>query len=135
MVTGVETAGLVLAAFPLIISALEHYQEGFETLQDWWRFRSEFVAFTHSIGIQSVMFMENLEELLRPVVASDLEMTSLLDDPGGAMWNHPSIERRLMERLPKSYDIYRFAIDDINLVLEKLKAKLGIKDNQVCIGS
>lgn len=45
MLTGVETAGLVLASFPLLISALEHYREGFESLKEWWKFRTEFLAF------------------------------------------------------------------------------------------
>jgi hypothetical protein len=131
MITGVEIAGLVLGAFPLIISALEHYKEGFETLQDWWRFRAEFVGFIHEIGRQSVLFSENLEELLRPLVVSDAEMDALLQDPGGRAWNDPDIEIRLQERLPQSYGWYQCTIDDMNTIMEKLKAKLGIQKGQV----
>ena len=130
--SGVEAAGFVLAAFPLIISALDHYQEGFESLQDWWRFRAEFVGFIHEIGTQSVLFSENLEELLRPIVLSDAEMDALLTDPGGRAWNDPDLETRLQQRLPQSYGWYRCTIDDINVIMEKLKAKLGIQKGQVC---
>jgi hypothetical protein len=130
--SGVEVAGFVLAAFPLVVSALEHYQEGFESLQDWWRFRTEFVGFIHEIGTQSVLFSENLEELLRPIVLSDVEMDALLTDPGGRAWNDPDLEARLQQRLPQSYGWYRCTIDDINAIMEKLKAKLGIQKGQVC---
>jgi hypothetical protein len=130
--SGVEAAGFVLAAFPLIMSALNHYQEGFESLQDWWRFRAEFVEFIHEIGTQSVLFSENLEELLRPIVLSDAEMDALLREPGGRAWNDPDLEARLQQRLPQSYGWYRCAINDMNIIMEKLKAKLGIRHGQVC---
>ena len=58
MITGVETAGLVLAIFPLLVSALEHYQEGFERLSDWWKFRTEFLGLMHAIGRQAILFDE-----------------------------------------------------------------------------
>lgn len=56
-------AGLVLGLFPLIVATLEAYEEGFEPLKDWWRFRSEFVQFIHVMGRQAAIFDENLEEL------------------------------------------------------------------------
>lgn len=40
--SGVEAAGFVLAAFPLCISALEHYRESAEVLKDWWRYKREY---------------------------------------------------------------------------------------------
>lgn len=40
--SGVEAAGFVLAAFPLLISALEHYRESAEVLKDWWRYKREY---------------------------------------------------------------------------------------------
>jgi hypothetical protein len=64
MVTGIKTAGLILAIFLLIIFALEHYKESFSTLQTWWMYRTEFLEFLRKIGIQSVLFRGNLEELL-----------------------------------------------------------------------
>jgi len=43
--SGVEIAGFVLAAFPLLISAGEHYREGFEPLVKWKKFRTDFISF------------------------------------------------------------------------------------------
>ena len=103
MVTGVETAGLVLGAFPLILSFLEYYGQGLETLQEWWKFRTEFLSFLHQVGVQSVFFRENLETLLAPIVVSDAEMNALLEHPGGPIWKGPTLDQRLHERLPNSY--------------------------------
>jgi hypothetical protein len=35
MVTGIETAGLVLAAFPLVVNGLGSYVAGADTLRRW----------------------------------------------------------------------------------------------------
>ena len=134
MLTGVETAGLVLAAFPLLISALEHYRDGFEPLKAWWEFRTEFLGFLHVLGVQSALFYGNLEELLRDVVDSDIEMDALLNDPLGTAWQKPGLENCLRERLPRSYEWYRSTIGEMNQIMEELKKKLGIEDGEVCAG-
>ena len=127
MATGIEAAGLVLGAFPIVLSFLDHYRTGLATLQEWWKFRTEFLTFFHEVGVQSVFFSENLEALLAPIVESEDEMKALLDDPGGPSWRDPVLEERLKERLPKSYDWYRLTITAIDNILENLKKRLGIK--------
>jgi hypothetical protein len=46
--SGVEAAGFILAAFPLLISALEDYRQGWEILEDWWKIKRE-VRTWHSL--------------------------------------------------------------------------------------
>lgn len=131
MITGVETAGLVLAIFPLLVSALEHYQEGFERLSDWWKFRTEFIGFVHVIGRQAILFDENLEELLSPIITSDAEMDALLRNPTGPFWRRVELEERLRDRLPKSYESYRNTIDDMKETMDVLQKKLGIQNSKL----
>ncbi|KAI9853577.1 MAG: hypothetical protein M1813_002057 [Trichoglossum hirsutum] len=133
MVTGCEVAGLVLAGFPIVIAYLKHYQEGFSTLQDWWKFRTEFVAFRHEISCQSLLFVENLEHLLSPIVDSDVEMDGLVNNPNSPLWHDPDMEQRLQKRLPKSYETYRDTIDDIQRTMDELKRTLNIKGDEVIL--
>ncbi|KAH0545416.1 hypothetical protein FGG08_000557 [Glutinoglossum americanum] len=128
--SGVEAAGFVLATFPLVLSALEHYQEGFEALKDWWGFRTEYMGFVHAIGFQSIRFDENLERLLADIIESDAEMNDLLKDPGGQSWSKPGLEDKLRDRLPKSYDWYMNTVNSMITDMEKLKNKLGVKDGE-----
>lgn len=51
--SGVEAAGLVLAAFPLLISALEHYRESAEVLKDWWRYKREY----RKVKVEQIPFL------------------------------------------------------------------------------
>lgn len=131
MVTGVETAGLVLAAFPLIVSAIQQYREGLELLKDWWRYRTKFLEFSGNISTQRLIFEENVEILLSPIVTSDVEMAALLKDPGGPEWAKPDLTKRLERRLPKSYDSYMRTIQDLNRILEELKTHLGFVEGKV----
>lgn len=131
MITGVETAGLVLAVFPLLVSALEHYQEGFERLSNWWKFRTEFLGFMHVIGRQAILFDGNLEELLSPIIISDAEMDTLLRDPTDPFWRRAEFEEKLRERLPKSYESYRNTIDDMKETMDTLQKKLGIQNGKL----
>lgn len=131
MVTGIETAGLILAIFPLAISALEHYREGLEPLKDWKRFRTEFLATVDAAGLQLTIFEDNLEELLAPHIDSDVELRALLDDRRGILWKAPELESRLRDRLPKSYDFLCATIGRLYEILIKLLHKLGIDDGQV----
>lgn len=131
MITGIETAGIVLAVFPLLLSALEHYREGFEVLSDWWKFRPVFKKLIYAIELQWNFFNENLEELLSPIITSDAEMGALLKDPMGLAWRNPDLESRLQERLPKSYQSYQRIIGDMKASMDVLQKKLGIENGEV----
>ncbi|MCJ1464449.1 hypothetical protein MMC07_003062 [Pseudocyphellaria aurata] len=127
--SGIEFAGVVLAAFPLLISALEHYREGFEVLEDWWRIRKEYKKCKQNLNIQMVFFQANLEELLRPLVRDEDELSLLLAEPGGDRWLDRELEQGCKERLPKSYEIYSDIITEVNDITEKLKDELGVNND------
>ncbi|KAI9717098.1 MAG: hypothetical protein M1828_007431 [Chrysothrix sp. TS-e1954] len=129
MITGVEAAGLLLASFPLVISALEHYREGLEPLKDFWKFRAEFLTLVHQIGYESIRFEENIEELLSPIVYSEDELEALCQEPGGPAWQDPDLETRLKARLPRSFEWYCGIVAEMNQAMTRLKGKLHISDD------
>lgn len=132
MLTGVEIAGTILATFPLIISALEHYERGFQPIKEWIRFRGEFATFLNALVRQKIFFRQNMEELLSPIISSDYEMSVLLDNPGGSAWTNMELNDKLRRRLPGKYEYecYTTTVSYILEVLEKLKGKLKIAGNQ-----
>ncbi len=133
MLTGVEIAGLILATFPLIISALEKYEAGFQVIKEWVRFKGEFATFLNALVRQGIFFRQNIEELLSPIISSEYEMSLLLDHPGGIEWADESLDQRLRQRLPGKYEFesYTTTASYILEILDKLKTKLKISDDQV----
>ncbi|KAF2815607.1 uncharacterized protein BDZ99DRAFT_514269 [Mytilinidion resinicola] len=110
--SGVEVAGVVLGGFPILISALEHWQSGAKLLQDWWQFRREYQRCLRDIGYHELAFRRNLEECLLPLIADDDEVKTLLADPAGPGWSVPELEEKLEKRLSKSaYEQYKQTID------------------------
>ncbi|KAI9668915.1 MAG: hypothetical protein M1829_005227 [Trizodia sp. TS-e1964] len=133
MLTGVELAGIILATFPLVISGLEHYENGFQQIKDWIRFRADFAKFMNALCRQRIFFRQNIEELLAPVVASEYEMSQLLDNPGGQAWADPELNEKLIMRLPGEYEYECYISTAVSILelLEKLKLKLKIVEGQL----
>jgi hypothetical protein len=124
--SGIEAAGFVLAAFPLAISALEHYRTTAETLGVFWKIRREYKTWTHNLNICQLAFEQNLEQFLLPLIADEDELQRLISEPGSPEWQNPDLETRLRQRLPKSYDLYLESIEHIKEVMNDLKGELGI---------
>ena len=85
MVTGVETAGLVLAVFPLVVKGMQYYAEGLQTIQYWRRYRRELQNHARRIKTQWVRYLNTIELLFEGIVGSDEELA-------GACLCCPSVE-------------------------------------------
>ena len=134
MATGLEFAGIILATFPLIINGLENYENGFQMIKEWSRFRNVFMVFMKSVGKQKLFFRQNIEELLAPIVRSEDHMLWLLDNPGGQGWRDEELNDKLRRRLMgmDEYEYYMSTVGSIHALLEKLKTKLKLVDGEVC---
>ena len=125
MVTGVETAGLILGSIPLVVSALEHYAEGIQTIVRWWRCKSEVANLIRILNVEQARFLNTCELLLEGLVSpSQLEL--LLQSPGGPQWKDTDLDQKLKRRLARSYSAYLRSIDDFASVLKELEAKLEL---------
>jgi hypothetical protein len=124
MVTGVETAGLVLASLPLAVSLVEHYRSGLKPFKDLRHFHREFRSHAVQVGAQHAIFRLNLDKLLRQIVpAAEAEL--LMKNPGGLAWSDAQLEETFKRRLGESYGPIMDNIAEINRVMDKLKKGLG----------
>jgi hypothetical protein len=71
MLTGVETAGVVLTAFPLFISALEHYSNSLELIKAFFEYDSQLPIRIRKLRNQHVHYQQTLRLLLCPIVDPD----------------------------------------------------------------
>lgn len=124
--SGIEVAGLLLGAFPLLISALEHYRQSEEVLEDWWQIKKEYKKCKNELLLQEMAFENNLERFLLPLVVGDDEIAALIAEPGGMKWKDPALEDKLKIRLPKSYELFLDTIQDIKSTVDGLKDELGV---------
>lgn len=130
MVTGVEIAGLVLAAFPLIISAIEDYTSYVKPLKNGVHYWTELNKLTIAISLQQAFFENNLEVLLDPLVSSASVMKKLLSLPDGPEWHDPDLDDNLKRRLANNYEFYIGTIKTMKNILDNLKDGVGIVDGK-----
>ncbi|RDL42220.1 uncharacterized protein BP5553_02199 [Venustampulla echinocandica] len=128
--SGVELAGIVLGAFPLMISALEHYRKTAEVLEGWWKVKTEYRKCMRNLKYHKLAFEENLEELLLPLIADEEKLQLLINDPGGPEWKDPRLEVALTERMPKTYSSYLDTIEMMMEVVQELNDALCMNKAQ-----
>ena len=156
MVTGIETAGktsphspprasfafadhacmiigLVLAVLPLIISALEHYNEGLKPLKDFMRYNIVIRKLIVDLLTQKALFRNTLEKLLGGLVTDDVAVALLLDDPVGPGWKSKKLESDLRLRLRHSFVVYMENVTDMDGLVVSLKENMGLdSQGKVC---
>ena len=132
MASGIEIAGLVLGSIPLLVSALEHYAEGVETIERWWRYQRELAAIKRMLKAEQVVFQGTCERLLTGLVTAS-ELDDLLDNAGGEGWKDKELDRGLQRRLGRAYASYTECVENMASVIKELKEKLELSpEGKVC---
>ena len=80
MVTGVETAGLVLGAIPLIIEGLKIYQEGIKSVKRSIKYDASLRKFIRQVEGHKLFFEDNLQKLLSGANSKSEHQIELGDD-------------------------------------------------------
>lgn len=129
--SGIELAGLVLGAFPIILNGLESYRKGFEPLEEWWQFRTHFILFIDDVRHQMMKYNANMIRLLDPIVMStdDDKLATLLRIPSP---NHPEfdLEKVLEGRLASELDRFLRIVSRMHELMLSLKKLLQIEDGK-----
>ena len=135
MVAGIETAGLVLAAFPIIINCLKKYAEGVKTIKDWRDYGRELADYARKLRVQQVFYQNTTERLIEGIVQPGEDLATMLADPSSPIWQNAEYDRRLRIRLHSvnAFESYMDTAETVRHNLDILKDKLGLDSTgQVC---
>jgi hypothetical protein len=122
--SGLEVAGVVLGAFPLLISGIEHWRDVAKVGGFFWQIRKEYIKCQRDVQFQEILYKRNLRELLLPLIPDADEVAELIADPGGQRWSDVALQGRLEGRLHESYQLYRDTVTEMNELAEELKKEL-----------
>jgi hypothetical protein len=133
MVTGIETAGIILAILPLVVNQLDAYVQGLETIKTFRtkRYRRELESYLTRLGTQQAIFLNTLEQLLDDVVDSDDEVRELIGNPTGSSWQDNIFQAKLRKRLGRDHDPYTKMTTMLSGLLQDLSNKLGLDTNPI----
>lgn len=115
--SGLEVAGIVLGALPLIIYAFEHLRDGASRLGRLINFNAEFHRLWGEVEDEELMYRLQLKILLKPLVNNGIvaedELEELMLSPDHELWRDADVDGALSKRLGESYDRYVANLTDI----------------------
>jgi hypothetical protein len=126
-----EAIGLILGMFPLLISASEHYKKGFEPLQRWKRFRTDFVSFITSMAVEKALFDTTIHRMLMSLEIPQHERDQFILLPEYEGWQNSDLAEGLKKMLGPSHSVFLVSMREIHAVLTGLMSLLSLKDGQV----
>ena len=127
--SGIEAAGLVLAVFPIVVSGLQQFTQGLDTIKNWRRYDRELSKYARTLETQKVVYLNTIERLFEGIIQSNEELEDLMNDPGLAFSRNPQYEERLHTRLGRSYGSYSRIMADMLEALTAARNELGIDGN------
>lgn len=130
--SGIEIAGLVLGAFPLAISAMEHFEQSKNVARTFYRIRRVHRKTLGKVKDCQLKFRLNMKALLLPLLVDDtvtkIEYEQLLANPGGAGWREEHVEEALAERLGECYERYIELLKEMGEVMVTLCKATKVDD-------
>lgn len=128
MVTGIETAGLVLAVLPLVVKQLDDYAKGLNTIRSFGarRHRRDMNLYAAELGTQAALLTDSIMLLVEDIV-DDTEV--LLTNPHSSwvpILEKDKTQQRLQKRLGRNYDLYMKTMGALSETLLNLQLKLGL---------
>ncbi|KAF2786300.1 hypothetical protein K505DRAFT_380358 [Melanomma pulvis-pyrius CBS 109.77] len=124
--SGIEVAGLVLGAIPLILAGLEFYANGIAVTKRYWRYREEFKSLVVELRCEKTMCENSINMLLIGVMPHK-DMAEFLANPcSAARWKDIKFEKKLRARLGPTYDSYIDTITQMNSTAMMFQQRLKL---------
>lgn len=120
-----EIVGLVLGAIPLLISALEHYEDFVEPTVAFFKWRGQLSKITRRLLMGHTDYELNVRLLLKQVV-KDEDLAKMIDDPQNDKWKSDWLVEDLSEKLGTAYQPTISTIQEIVDIMVSVAASLNI---------
>ncbi len=121
--SGFEIAGIVLGSIPLLISALEHYDQGLSTIQRWRKYHRELQSLIRNLETEQVKLQNVCEKLLVGLVPAS-EIEAMIDSPLGDLWHREAVENKIRARLWKSWAVFAETVRSIAGAIVEMKDEI-----------
>lgn len=100
--SGIEVVGVALAILPIIISAVEHYEDCIRPIRRYRKLALEVRDFERRLSIQNIIFLNQCRILLEGIVERERTQRMLINRSADPSWKDEALERCLDEHLGES---------------------------------
>ena len=125
--SGFEVVGVILGVLPLVISGLEDYSDGVDTLTQMLNYKAVVNDLLTTFLTLQAIYHNSCRALLDPLMLSEETKLKLLSDTEGKEWEDKELGARLERRLGKaSYGPYQRAVRRLQCNIELFRTKLSL---------
>ncbi|KAI4115653.1 MAG: hypothetical protein LQ345_003792 [Seirophora villosa] len=125
MASGVEAAGLVLGALPLVIAALQNYNNGLKPLKDFVNYETLINQLVIDLQTQHTLLQCTCEKLLTTLSVTDAEFVCLLEDPASPAWKEDALVHKLEKCFESHYATFISLLNSLAAALKTLAKRIG----------
>ncbi|KAJ5356936.1 hypothetical protein N7517_011545 [Penicillium concentricum] len=129
MASGIEVAGLTLAVIPLLVNQIDGYARGIEKIRLMRNYHRELLTYHTGLNTQYAILQCTLEDVLENVVDDEEEVDGLIQNPQGAGWKDPRLQKALQRKLGRNYAPFLGNMNSLFELLERLSRKLELPTN------
>ncbi|KAL9633498.1 MAG: hypothetical protein Q9164_004664 [Protoblastenia rupestris] len=114
-----------------MLNCLDYYRKGFEPVEEWFRFRTDFIAFVDSIRHQMMKYRENMIRLLDPIVVDNDTMQAMVGNASQPQWSDGSLDLPMKQRLASEHERFMRIIQRMEELTRDLERLLRIEHGEV----
>lgn len=101
--SGLELAGFVLGAYPILLETAKDLREVIKDVKTWWHFEREFENFLAAVETEHITYSLNLQILLEDLDISEEDKKSLEKDSTASGWHDARTQAKLRRRIQNDY--------------------------------
>jgi hypothetical protein len=133
--SGFEIAGVVLGSIPLLISGLEHYRNGVETISNMIQYVTVVNDILVTVSTSLVIYHQSFEVLVQRLILPENILDEIWNNRESAVWKDKNLDEKLGQQFgsPAEYQTYCVVVRRLEKRIAKLRSKLELnQDFQVC---
>ncbi|KAL9116211.1 MAG: hypothetical protein Q9227_000582 [Pyrenula ochraceoflavens] len=124
--TGIETAGLVLGAIPIVISALENFENFMDPVRAFLQYRGELSRARRMFVNYYTSYQQSIRIILSSIT-QPWQLELMLDNIDGGLWKDKRLEEALQRKLGSSYRAGMRIVEDIESTMKSILNHLNIE--------
>jgi len=129
--SGFEIAGAVLGSIPLLISGLEHYRDGIQTIDNMIKYVIVTNDILTTVSTSLAIYRQSFVALVHRLMLPENVIDEICYNRDSTLWKDQSLDDKLQEEFtsPAEYGTYCLAVRRLEKRIAKLKSKLELNQD------
>ncbi|KAK4204394.1 hypothetical protein QBC40DRAFT_97816 [Triangularia verruculosa] len=126
-----EVLGIVLGVIPLVISALEHYQDVVDPAVAFFQWRQQLPKVIRELYMAHTSYEQNLRLLLHHKAVDEEHLSEMIENPSSEHWKDSHLVSALQDKLGTAFEPCMSTINEIADLMLSISKCLNIEGTDI----